>query len=69
MRAALVIGGVVLVIVLVNGQYPPGYTACSAERYRYCKSVDGIPAILSCLQEHRTVLSKACDAFLKEYGK
>jgi len=48
---------------------PLGYTACSADRYRYCQKIEGIPAIVSCLQEHRQVISKACDAFLKEHGQ
>jgi hypothetical protein len=48
---------------------PQPYTVCAADRYRYCRSVNGIPEIISCLQEHRAVISRACDAFLREHGK
>jgi hypothetical protein len=45
------------------------YTSCDADRYRFCNSATGIPAILACLQQHRPALSKACAALLLENGR
>jgi hypothetical protein len=69
--AALIVSMIVLAGILsahAADQSQP-YTACDADRYRYCRNVEGIPAIVACMQEHRAVLSKACDAFLKEHGQ
>lgn len=48
---------------------PHPYTVCDGDKYRYCRSVNGIPEIVSCLQEHRAVISRACESFLREHGK
>jgi hypothetical protein len=54
----------------------PDDDACKADTHRYCQHV--FPAqpdlppdqfeMLSCLQEHRTKLSKACNEMLKGHG-
>jgi hypothetical protein len=45
--------------------------ACRRDTRRLCRHVkvdDGNNAFLSCLQEHRAKLSKACDEVLKSHG-
>jgi len=45
------------------------FTACDADRARFCRSAAGIPAIVACLQAQRPSLSKACSALLSEHGQ
>ncbi len=49
----------------------PGHDACARDVSRFCRSLmgDGDQAVLACLKEHRTRLSKACERVLTEHGQ
>ena len=49
----------------------PGHDACTRDVSRFCRSLmgDGDQAVLACLKEHRTRLSKACERVLTEHGQ
>ena len=48
-----------------------GHDACARDVSRYCRAVmnDGDSAVLACLKQNRTRLSKACDKVLTEHGQ
>jgi DNA-binding ferritin-like protein (Dps family) len=48
-----------------------GHDACARDVSRFCRAVmnDGDSAVLVCLKQHRTRLSKACDKVLTEHGQ
>lgn len=50
---------------------PEEQKACSKDVSRYCRSVmnEADLVILSCLQQHRPKISKACDAVLTSHGQ
>jgi hypothetical protein len=66
--ALVIIGGVKSCAHSAEQPRQP-YTACDVDRIRYCPSLSGIPTILACLQQHRSVLSKPCAQLLQENGK
>lgn len=48
-----------------------GHDACARDVTRFCRPVmnNGDQAVLACLKEHRTHLSKACDKVLIDHGQ
>lgn len=50
---------------------PEEQKACSKDVSRYCRSVmnESDLVILSCLQQHRPKISKACNAVLASHGQ
>lgn len=48
-----------------------GHDACARDVSRLCRSVmnDGDQAVLACLKQHRTRLSKPCEKTLTEHGQ
>ncbi|MFL6839798.1 MAG: hypothetical protein ACJ8FZ_21195 [Bradyrhizobium sp.] len=48
-----------------------GHDACARDVTRFCRPVmnNGDQAVLACLKEHRTRLSKGCDKVLTEHGQ
>ena len=47
------------------------HDACTRDVVRHCRAVmnDGDSAVLACLQQHRTRISKACNKVLTEHGQ
>jgi hypothetical protein len=54
-----------------SAQQQPGHDACARDVTRFCRSVmnNGDGAVLACLKQNRTRLSKACDKVLTEHGQ
>ena len=48
-----------------------GHDACARDVTRFCRALmnDGDSAVLACLKQHRTRLSRACDKVLVENGQ
>jgi hypothetical protein len=48
-----------------------GHDACARDVARHCRAVmnDGDQAVLACLKQHRTRISRACDKVLVEHGQ
>jgi len=48
-----------------------GHDACARDVVRHCRAVmnNGDSAVLACLKQHRTRISKACDKVLTEHGQ
>ena len=48
-----------------------GHDACARDVTRHCRAVmnDGDSAVLACLKQHRTRISKACEKVLTEHGQ
>jgi hypothetical protein len=61
----------VLCASAASAQQQPGHDACARDVTRFCRAVmnNGDSAVLACLKEHRTRLSKACDKVLTEHGQ
>jgi hypothetical protein len=61
--------------VMAQGQgrsgTPDEQKACSKDVSRYCRAVmdQSDLVVLSCLQQHRPKISKACDAVLVSHGQ
>ncbi|MCK1736485.1 hypothetical protein IVA79_21630 [Bradyrhizobium sp. 138] len=49
----------------------PGHDACARDVSRFCRAVmnNGDGAVLACLKQNRTRLSKGCDKVLTEHGQ
>ena len=47
------------------------HDACTRDVVRHCRTVmnDGDSAVLACLKEHRSRISKACNKILIEHGQ
>ena len=47
------------------------HDACARDVARFCRAVmnDGDQAVLSCLQQHRTRISRACEKVMAEHGQ
>ena len=60
-----------LIASSASAQQQPGHDACARDVSRFCRSVmnNGDPAVLACLKQNRTRLSKACDKVLTEHGQ
>ena len=50
---------------------PQEQAACSRDAQRFCRAVisQGDMAVLSCFQQNRPKISRACDAVLKSHGQ
>jgi hypothetical protein len=50
---------------------PEEQRACSRDAQRFCREViaQGDLAVLSCFQQNRPKISRACDAVLKSHGQ
>ncbi|SEN01250.1 hypothetical protein [Bradyrhizobium sp. OK095] len=49
----------------------PGHDACARDVTRFCRPVmnNGDQAVLACLKQNRTRLSKGCDKVLTDHGQ
>jgi len=54
-----------------SAQQQPGHDACARDVTRFCRPVmnNGDQAVLACLKQNRTRLSKGCDKVLAEHGQ
>ncbi|RTE92925.1 MULTISPECIES: cysteine rich repeat-containing protein [Bradyrhizobium] len=54
-----------------SAQQQPGHDACARDVSRFCRAVmnNGDGAVLACLKQNRTKLSKACDKVLTQHGQ
>jgi hypothetical protein len=54
-----------------SAQHQQGHDACARDVSRFCRAYmnSGDSAVLACLQQNRTRISRACDAVLKEHGQ
>jgi hypothetical protein len=54
-----------------HGGTPDEQKACAHDVQKYCRSVmnDADLVVLSCLQQNREKLTKACDKVLKDHGQ
>lgn len=54
-----------------SAQQQPGHDACARDVTRFCRAVmnNGDGAVLACLKQNRTKLSKACDKMLTQHGQ
>ena len=54
-----------------SAQQQPGHDACARDVSRFCRAVmnNGDGAVLACLKQNRTRLSKACDKVLTDHGQ
>jgi hypothetical protein len=61
----------ILVASGASAQQQPGHDACARDVSRFCRPVmnNGDSAVLGCLKQNRTRLSKACDKVLTEHGQ
>ncbi|RZN07933.1 hypothetical protein CWO91_25095 [Bradyrhizobium genosp. SA-3] len=52
-------------------QLQPGHDACARDVSRFCRPVmnNGDGAVLACLKQNRTRLSKGCDKVLTDHGQ
>ncbi|WP_128928855.1 cysteine rich repeat-containing protein [Bradyrhizobium guangxiense] len=60
-----------LLCASVASAQQPGHDACARDVSRFCRAVmnNGDGAVLACLKQNRTRLSKACDKVLTEHGQ
>ncbi|MBR0811997.1 MULTISPECIES: cysteine rich repeat-containing protein [Bradyrhizobium] len=56
---------------VATAQQQPGHDACARDVSRFCRAVmnNGDGAVLACLKQNRTKLSKGCDKVLTEHGQ
>jgi hypothetical protein len=54
-----------------SAQQQPGHDACARDVTRFCRAVmnNGDQAVLACLKQNRTRLSKGCDKVLTDHGQ
>ncbi|MGV7218483.1 hypothetical protein [Bradyrhizobium sp. UFLA05-112] len=71
MSRFLLIFPLALIASGASAQQQPGHDACARDVSRFCRSVmnNGDSAVLACLKQNRTRLSKACDKVLTEHGQ
>jgi Cysteine rich repeat len=74
MRQFLLIVAVVPMTVLASAasaQQQPGQDACARDVSRHCRKVmnDGDQAVLACLKENRSKISKGCEKVLTDHGQ
>ncbi|GLR91481.1 hypothetical protein [Bradyrhizobium iriomotense] len=71
MSRFLFILSLVLIASSASAQQQPGHDACARDVSRFCRPVmnNGDSAVLACLKQNRTRLSKACDKVLTEHGQ
>ncbi|MEK9280530.1 MULTISPECIES: hypothetical protein [unclassified Bradyrhizobium] len=71
MTRFLIIIPLALIASSVSAQQQPGHDACARDVSRHCRAVmnNGDSAVLACLKQNRTRLSKACDKVLTDHGQ
>ena len=74
MRRFLLIVAVIPMAVLssaASAQQQPGQDACARDVSRHCRKVmnDGDQAVLACLKENRSKISKGCEKVLTDHGQ
>ena len=74
MRRFLLIVAVIPMAVLssaASAQQQPGQDACARDVSRHCRKVmnDGDQAVLACLKQNRSKISKGCDKVLTDHGQ
>lgn len=54
-----------------SAQQRPGHDACARDVSRFCRPVmnNGDGAVLACLKQNRSRLSKGCDKVLTDHGQ
>ncbi|MFT4120497.1 hypothetical protein [Bradyrhizobium sp.] len=54
-----------------SAQQQPGHDACARDVTRFCRPVmnNGDSAVLACLKQNRTRISKGCDKVLTDHGQ
>ena len=54
-----------------SAQQQPGQDACARDVSRHCRKVmnDGDQAVLACLKENRSKISKGCEKVLTDHGQ
>jgi cysteine rich repeat protein len=62
---------VLIAVGSASAQQKPGQDACGRDASRFCRAhlSEGDMVVLSCLQQHRAKLSKACQATLAANGR
>ncbi|HEY8697755.1 MAG TPA: hypothetical protein VIM02_09065 [Rhizomicrobium sp.] len=60
-----------LLLIAAQASAQQGHDACARDVVRHCRTVmnNGDSAVLACLKQHRTRISKACDKVLTEHGQ
>ena len=71
MSRILFIIPLVLVASAASAQSDRTNSACTRDVSRHCRAVmnDGDQAVLACLKQNRTRISKGCDKVLVEHGQ
>jgi len=70
-RFVLMIPLIVLASMSQAAAQQQGHDACARDVARHCRKVmnDGDQAVLACLKENRSRISKGCDKVLVEHGQ
>jgi mannose/cellobiose epimerase-like protein (N-acyl-D-glucosamine 2-epimerase family) len=70
-RFLFTIAFVLIAASSASAQQRPGQDACGRDASRFCRAHlnDGDQVVLACLQQHRSRLTKACQATLAANGK
>jgi hypothetical protein len=60
-----------LLLIAAQASAQQEHDACARDVARHCRAVmnDGDSAVLACLKQHRTRISKACNKVLTEHGQ
>jgi Cysteine rich repeat len=60
-----------LVLMISMASAQQGHDACARDVSRHCRAVmnDGDSAVLACLKQNRSRLSKACEKVLTDHGQ
>jgi len=71
MNRILVVIPLVMTMASAASAQQVGHDACSRDVSRLCRAHmgEGDQAVLACLQQNRSRLSKACDKVLTEHGQ
>lgn len=74
-RFVLIVPFVVLAAVAsiapAPAQHQPGHDACARDVARHCRKVmnDGDQAVLACLKQNRSRISRGCEKVMAEHGQ
>ena len=70
-RFVLIVPLIVLASMTQVSAQQQGHDACARDVTRHCRKVmnDGDQAILACLKENRSRISKGCDKVLTDHGQ
>jgi hypothetical protein len=71
MRKFLLMVPLLVAATAASAQQQPGHDACARDVSRHCRAVmnDGDQAVLACLKQNRTKISKGCDKVLTDHGQ